>query len=173
MIPVVLGVLIALFIGNYQQQRENQFFLEHVFASIEHELIENQSELGGIIPLQEALEAKLMAAAENDSVSVSDIVIESSGFPVATIKNISWQSFLQSKIELVDYQTIAKLSAIDDQLAFSKLRLSKLMDLLYEHSEATDRTHKRMVAFQIANLVESEQALLLLYQEYLNLKAHY
>ena len=55
MIPVIFGILIALWINNWQKSKEDRAFLHHVFSTIEKEHDENIKELQNIIPLHERL----------------------------------------------------------------------------------------------------------------------
>ncbi|MEO1263793.1 MAG: hypothetical protein AAFZ15_33605, partial [Bacteroidota bacterium] len=55
MIPVVLGVLIALFINDWKQNKENEQFLNKVLASIDKEMKLNIDEFNSTLPQQYAM----------------------------------------------------------------------------------------------------------------------
>ncbi|MEZ4918458.1 MAG: hypothetical protein R2792_05070, partial [Saprospiraceae bacterium] len=66
MIPVVLGVLIALFINEWKQNSDNKRFLANVFESVDKEMELNIMEFNKVLPKQQALIDTVRAYMDND-----------------------------------------------------------------------------------------------------------
>lgn len=167
MIPVILGVLIALFINQCKDQVDDKRFLKRVLAAIEAEMHENMEELTTIIAKQDAAIDTIEVYQDDQTVSVFDILDKTNGLQIPTIKNTSWQSFLNSKIELVDYQTISILTEIEEAKYFMNLKATKLMDDLYNDFDGDYNKAKRIFRLQILNLRDSENNLIRLHRKYL------
>ncbi len=166
-VPVVLGVLIALLISNWNEEKRNEKFLNSVLDSIQKELKEDRDDFKGVLSEQYALIDTIELYVDDDEVSIVDCINKASGFKAVTSKSNSWWSFLNTKIEIVGYETISTLSEIEDRKQFLNLKLSKLMDFVFEDPGSTEYTRKKMLIAQILNLVDTEKRLLSLYEEYL------
>lgn len=66
MIPVILGIMIALWINNWQKNKEDKVFISHVFQSIQKEHAENIEELQNVIALHESFGDSIDYYVDND-----------------------------------------------------------------------------------------------------------
>ncbi len=86
MIPVIMGVLIALLINNWNENRKEKNYVEDVMNSIKHELSETKKDIETKIPKQEKLLKNLKKYVNDESMSLLQIVKESDGI-YAVYKN--------------------------------------------------------------------------------------
>lgn len=167
MIPVVLGVLVALFINNGKEHFDNQRFVNKVFKSIHQEMIANQKEFDDVMERQYAL-IDTFKVYQDSSISILDLLGKTNGLQVPTVKNISWRSFLNSKIELINFDCLSTLTDIDESKKILQLKVERLMDHLLGEVEATDSASKRKLVIHTVNVIDSEKELARLYKKYLS-----
>lgn len=165
MIPVILGVLIALFINNWKDRVDDKKFLSTALTAIEKEIEEDEELLRDIVPRQYALVDTIKLYLDDDAISITDCIINSDGLQVYTTKNSSWWSLLNTKIELVGFKTISTISNMEQTRQFTALKTNKLMDFVLENMESKESNKKKILIFQILNLIESEEGLLEMYEE--------
>jgi len=166
-IPVIFGILIALFISGLKETSDNERYLSRVFSSIEQEMKDNADGLESVIPKHYALMDTVTYYIEDESLTLTDLIVKSKGFQVKTIQNTSWRSLLNAKIELVEYDMIAQLSGIEASRSIMQMKLDKLMDYLYEHIDSVETKRKRLLIIHLLNLIETEESLLKLHEDYL------
>jgi len=169
MLPVVIGILIALLINNWKEKLDDERFINRVFDSIQKEMKSNEADIIEVLPSHYALQDTIDRYRNDERISLSDIIIKGNGLQAPTVKNTSWNSFLNSKLELIDYNTISILTEIEESKHLMKSKLDKLMDFVLENSESTDAVKKQMFMFQLMNVVSTEQELLELHEEYLDI----
>jgi hypothetical protein len=168
MIPVVLGVLIALFINEWKQNSDNKRFLANVFESVDKEMELNIMEFNKVLPKQQALIDTVRAYMDNDQIQLVELVSKANGIQVPSVRNTSWKSFLNSKMELVNFETISQLTDIDESKQLMGKKLDGFMDFIIKESVSTSTDSKKLMVIQLLNLIDSEQQLLHLYQTYLD-----
>ena len=114
MVPVVLGILIVLMLNNWKEKKDNERFLNKVLDSITVELQENKEELEAIIISHKAIIDTINLYMNDEQMAIGNIINKVNGFQGVNIKNTAWKSFLNTRIELVDYQLISALTDIDE-----------------------------------------------------------
>ena len=170
MIPVILGVLIALFIDGWKTSITNQQYVDKVMGAIKLEMEGNIQDIEKVMPLQKALVDTIVDYMEVDTITLSDLIIKAEGLKIATVQNSSWRAFLNSKIELVDYQSIIQLSSINEHKEILNLKVDKMLEFVSENFESTEEKHKRMLIFQISNVADSENVLLEQHKAFLGIE---
>ena len=171
MVPVILGVLIALFINNWKDERDDERYLIRVMGSIDKEIQDNINEIDFVLSKQMALIDTLHHYIDDDEIFAIHILKKAKGLQSPTISNTMWQSMLNSKIELLDYEIIAILSEIDEHRQVFNMKLSKIMELDFENTRTNPTYSKNVLKNNIANLIDSEKALLDLQNKYLELRS--
>ena len=91
-IPVFPGILIALVINNWNEERKDEKYLNKIYASIKEELVESKLDLEENLLQQERLLDSLQAYMNNESVSLLDIILKAGGIYGPRIKNNSWKA---------------------------------------------------------------------------------
>lgn len=170
MVPVILGVLIALFINDWKQNKENEQFLNRALESIDKEMKLNIEEFNRTLPMQYAMIDTIEFYIDNDEVSLTEIFVKTKGLQVPTVKNTSWRSFLNSKMELVNFDVISKLTDIEETKRFMNRKLDGMMDFVFDNLESAESKVKKNLIMQMLNLLDSEEQLLNSYEEYLEIE---
>lgn len=159
MIPVIIGILIALFINNWNEDRKDRKYLNQIFSSVGSELEESLSDIREVIPKQMASVDTLDKYMNNDKVSLFDIVMKSNGIHMPYIKTNSWNSIANSKIELVEYEKLSTLSHIEELKENLAQRTEKQMDFIFQNFENTDRNKKIIVRMMMTDIISAENDL--------------
>lgn len=167
MIPVIMGILIALMINNWQERVKNERFIKKIFTAISQEIDDTRKNLEKTLELQKVFLDSLEASFEKDTISIADIAIQTGGIKVPTVQNTAWQALTNSKIELIDYELITLLTQIDEQKNLANLKISKLLDLALLSAEQTDIKSKKLLYYQLMNLMETTAGLLGAHEYYL------
>lgn len=169
MVPVILGVLIALFINDWREQSENEQFLDRVYSSIRQEMELNKKEFTLALEKHHNLLDTLKVYEDNDQVSLSEILKKGNWLQIPIVRNTSWKSFLNTKIELVDFEVISQLTDIEETKTFMESKSKGLMDFVLTNINTTSPTRKKLFHLQLVNLMDSESQLLEMYNMYLEL----
>lgn len=164
---VVIGVLIAVSIGNFIEHRDNARYLQNTVRAIEGEIKINQAELEAILARHYEMWTDIEAAleADDDAVSLGELIANLGGLQVGSLKNVSLRFFVSNKAELVDFDLITTLLDIEAQTEFLSAKIQRLADFSYEHISDTDEQSKRTFAFLLSDVIESEESLLESYEK--------
>lgn len=160
-IPVIIGILIALFINNWNDDRKEKKYLDQMFSSIEKELEDSVLDIKRVIPKQIASIDTLDAYMNNDDVSIYSIVIRSDGIHAPMIKTKSWNAIANSKIELIEYEQLSALADIEERKANLIQRTERQMEFIFQNFEKKDKAKKiilRMMTLDIVNAQKELQA---------------
>ncbi|MEO1712469.1 MAG: hypothetical protein AAFU60_03955 [Bacteroidota bacterium] len=160
MVPVTVGILLALFINNWNETRKDQAFLDRVLASIEQELTDNAEDLEDMVFRHQRLIDTTRHYLENDTVSVFDVFAYTSGFQIPSVKLTSWQALKSSRVELVDYELISSMTDLEEIKINLNLKIEKLMDFAYAHLRYKDEDSKERLLIHFLDLLDTEEDLL-------------
>lgn len=169
MIPVILGILIALLISNWQEDAQDRRFVKKILSSVSLELNDNRSEIEKALSEHRAFVDTVKKYLQYPEVSIGQIISMTDGFRMINIKNTSWKTFLGSNLELIDYPTISLLSSIDESKQNMHFQEEKLVDFIYNNLTAKDTLKKSLLILMISDLISLEQGLLDLHNEYFKL----
>jgi len=164
---VVIGIMIALSINNWKEDLDDEKFISRIFYSIEKEMKSNEIEFNAVMPMQFSLIDTIDQYMNDEKISLSEIIIRGNGLRAPTLNNVSWNYFLNTKLELIDFNTISILTKIEQANQLLNSKISNLMEFVLENSESTNTKSKKMLKFQILNVVSSEKSLLDLHVKYL------
>lgn len=165
MIPVILGILIALFINGWKERVDNRQFIQTMMENVTKELEENRKELEDVIPEHDRFSDTIYAHI-NDDVTVLDLVNLNQGISAPTIKITTWKALQNQNLKLIDFELISLLSRIEENQEYQNLKVRKLMDFLYEHGASSDSERKKIFNLIIDDLSAHEESLLDLHDTY-------
>ncbi|MCR9253482.1 MAG: hypothetical protein NXI20_23910 [bacterium] len=164
-VPVTFGVLIALFISNLKQSFDDQKFLDKMYGTIASEMKSNVEGMDEVIDNHyafiDSIESNL-----NNEVSLAELF--SLNFQKANVKNTGWQSFTNSKLELVDFEVISTLTTLEEIKSGLNLKFDKLMDFVIHHLNSTKQDDKITLRMLVINLIDSEESMVRIQKEYLD-----
>ena len=158
-IPVIIGILIALLINNWNEDRKDQKYLNQIFSSIEKELEESNADIKEVIPKQQAFIDSIEIYLNNDTVSLFDIAIRANGIQAPTIKINSWKAVANSKIELIEYEKLSALSDIEDRKENLNMRIESIAKFLYDNLKKTDKEKKEVLKILTLDAIYAEKRL--------------
>ncbi|TMM57157.1 hypothetical protein FEE95_11740 [Maribacter algarum] len=158
-ISVIIGILIALFINNWNQDRKDRAYLNQIFSSIEKELEESLADIARVIPKQLTSVDSIQRYLNDEEVSIYNIITKSNGVHGPSIKTNSWNAIANSKIELVAYEKLSALADIQERKENLNMRLERQMDFLLQNIENTDSIKKEMLMMTIMDIVNAEKEL--------------
>ena len=155
-ISVIIGILIALFVNNWNEERKDKEYLNQILSSIEKELIESKTDIERVIPKQKALLDSLDVYMNNENVSLYDIVVKANGIHSPSIKTNSWNAIANSKIELIEYEKLSELADIEERKENLDARIEKQMEFLFQNFENSQRQKKEIAKFMISDIIGAE-----------------
>lgn len=164
---VVIGVLIAVSIGNYKENEDNEQYVEKTLLAIENEIEISQIELDTVLKRHIRLYEILENEIGNDEQGLGELVSSSGGFQVASIKNVSLRFFVSNKAELLEFQLISQLLEIEAMTEMLSDKIKLMSDFVYEHVNEGNNEVKIKFAYLLANVIDGEQTLLESYASFL------
>lgn len=165
---VIIGILIALSINNWNENRNNEIFIDKALFAIEEEIKLNKTDMNRIVQRHKETMDSIAMHINNDKISLRQIIEKSRGFQIAELKNIGIRFFISNKAELIDYEIISSLSEIEFLSEAVKMKTERLLNYLYDNMESTNESAKYKFVIYLADVVESENGLLDLYDDFLN-----
>lgn len=159
-IPVIAGILIALFIDNWNSERKDQAYINQVFSTINSELKESKEDIKTTIPQQKTLIDSLEFYSDNKNVKVLDIIMKSKGIFIPKVKINAWKSVASTKIDLIDYKKVALLSNIEELKEILNNKSEFLMTYLYPNINETDKNIKQTSKMILLDIIQTEKTML-------------
>ena len=132
---VVIGVLIAVTLSNYKEKADNEKYVIKTLRTIEDEIRISQSELDTIYHRHLQLLELLKNHVEDGDFeqTIGELVGNSGGFQVASIKNVSLRFFVANKAELLEFKLIAQLLEIEQISDALANKIQMFSQFAYEH----------------------------------------
>lgn len=165
---VIIGILIALSIDNWNENRNDEKYIDKALFAIEEEIKLNKTDMHRIVQRHKETIDSVAMHLNNDKISLRQIIENSRGFQIAELKNIGLRFFISNKAELIDYEIISSLSEIEFLSEAVKMKTERLLNYLYDNMENTNESAKNKFVIYLADVVESENGLLDLYDDFLN-----
>jgi hypothetical protein len=164
---VVIGVLIAVSIGNYKEKEDNEKYIEKTLLAIENEIRLSQIEIDTVLnrhlKLYEALESEI----DKNDLTLGELVSSSGGFQIASIKNVSLRFFVSNKAELLEFELISQLLDIELMSDMLSDKIKLMADFAYENVNEKNEEVKLKFTYLLVNVIDREQTLLESYSNFL------
>ncbi len=158
-IPVIIGILIALLINNWNEDRKDKKYLNQIFSSIQNELKESSLDLKRVIPKQLASVDTINIYMNDEKVTLYEIMMKSNGIQKPIIKTNSWNAISNSKIELIDYEKLSALSDIEERKENLNDRIERQMEYGFQNFEKADKNKKIIFQMMILDIIGAEKEL--------------
>lgn len=155
-VPIIIGILIAIYINNWNEDRKDKNYINRISASINKELTETNDDIIDKLALQTTLIDTLDFYKKNNKTSLIDIMMKVNGVSVPSIKISSWKSISNSKIELMEYDKISSLSNIEEQKELLKIKGNNLMNFAYLNIKETGIDKKELFKLMILDIISTE-----------------
>ncbi len=158
-IPVIVGILIALWLNNWNENRQDRLYIKKVYSAVQQDLYDSSVDITLNLQRHQAYVDTLRAHLENSSVSIMDITTKSKGIYLPAIKISTLKAAAVSRPDLVDYQKLAALADMEEQKEILSSKSDRLTDFVYSQSYETSKDKKEMLAILMADLMGTEKAL--------------
>lgn len=158
-IPIVVGILVALWINNWNETRKDKNYLDQITSASNKELTETNEDIKENLLLQKSYIDSIDAYLIDDNISLLDITLKNKGIYVPTIKINSWKAISNSKIELLDYKKISALAIIEEQKEMLKMKSLRLVDFLYANPKETGKDKKEFLKILMLDIIGTEESI--------------
>jgi len=144
-IPVLLGVLIALWINNWNEARKDREYINNFYASLKKELIETNKEITEKLPYQKQLVDSLEEYSDNEVITLLEVIEKAGGVKGPFIKLNYWKALSSSKIELIEYDKLSILADIEESKELLKYNRDQVINFVYSNMNETSKKEKAML----------------------------
>ena len=158
-VPITVGILIALFINNWNEQRKDEKFINQILISINEELTETSENIVKQMPGQKILIDTLDTYLLDDKITLFKAVILGNGIHIPTIKINSWKAVSNSKIELLEYDLVSSLANIEEQKELLQIQTENITNYLFTNAEETGKYKKLVLKLMMRDIVLNVTAL--------------
>ena len=158
-IPIVVGILVALWINNWNENRKDKNYLDQITSASNKELTDTNQDIKENLLLQKSYIDSIDAYLIDDNISLLDITLKNKGIYVPTIKINSWKAISNSKIELLDYKKISALAMIEEQKEMLKMKSMRLVDFLYANPKETGKDKKEFLKILMLDIIGTEESI--------------
>ncbi len=155
-VPIIVGILIAMSITNWNENRKDKNYINQIFSSINKELIETNKDIIDKISIQKSFIDTLDFYLEDNKISLLDITIKTKGIHIPTIKINSWKAISNSRIELVEYDKVSALANIEEQKEILKMKTEKLGNFFYSNTNETGKEKKELMKIVMLDIIATE-----------------
>ncbi len=166
-IIVVIGVLIAVSLGNLKERIENNNYLEKTLLAIESEIKISQAEVDSVLQLHNVLADSLENYDFVKEQTLGEMISSLGGFQAATIKNISLRFFIANKAELLEFNLISQLLEIEYISVILSDKIKRLVDFTYDNINNSDLEVMVSFSYLLSDVIDSEKSLTQLYANFL------
>ena len=158
-LPIIAGILIALYINNWNENRKDEKYINYISSSINAELTETNENIIDIISVQKSFIDTLDFYSNDNKVSLLEIAIKANGIQIPTIKINSWKAVSNSKIELLEFNKVSIMAEIEDSKEILKMKAEKLANFIYSNTRETEKDKKELMKIMMLDIISTEKSI--------------
>ncbi len=158
-IPIIAGMLIALFINNWNENRKDAKYIDQIFTAMTKEFKESNKSISDILPKQKMLLDTLNLYKNDENLSIIEIVIKAKGINIPTIRMNAWKAISNSRIELIDYDKLSSLANIEEGKNILRMKTQKITDFTYSNLNNKSKGKKHIMSILISDIINSEKSI--------------
>lgn len=155
-VPIVVGILIALYINNWNEDRKDRNYIKKISTSINQELVETKKDIDEKLIKQRMLIDTLSFYLKDNQISLDAIIKKATGIYIPSIKTNSWKAISNSKIELMDYAKVSTLADIEEQKELLRIKSEKLLDFIFSNYKETAEDKKEFMQILMSEIISTE-----------------
>ena len=159
LVTIIAGILIALGINNWNENRKDKNYINQISSLIDKELAESNVDIVEKVATQESFIDTLDVYLNDDKISLLDITMKSKGVWLPTIKINSFKSLSNSKIELMEYDKISAFSNIEEQKEVLRMKSDRLGNFVYSNMKETGVDKKEFMRLLLQDIIGTEKAI--------------
>ena len=171
LLVVVAGIMIALFISNVQQRRDDRERLNATLNSLTKEFHKNIENIDTIQPRLQRFRDTLHFYRDNKDLSIYDLTVKSPGLTTADLYSTNWRATLSNNsLGLLNFTTVTLLSRIEAKHQELKNEEMILLSMLYQPAlykkgdEGSD--YRKLLGVWLAGYLGDDQELIRLYHQF-------
>ncbi|NJB72427.1 hypothetical protein GGR42_002918 [Saonia flava] len=158
-VPIIVGILVALYINNWNEDRKDKNYINRISTSIQNELTESHDDINIKLVKQNTLIDSLKFYSKDNQISLDKIIKKADGIYIPKIRINSWKAISNSKIELMDYQKVSTLADIEEQKDLLQMKAEKLIDFIYSNYKETGKEKKEFMIIMMSEVISTEKSL--------------
>ena len=155
-IAAFMGVLIAMFVSNWEQDRTEKKFIKKSISSI---CLDNRQNLINLDLQLQSLEKQLDTFAvykKDEHLSLVKVISKNRGLELFPLQDGGWQILERSNlIHRMDYDITSTLQTLDDQMQTVIDKRNRAKDILYQHTYDTSSKQKKTFRLTVRALHSS------------------
>ncbi|MEQ9467639.1 MAG: hypothetical protein RLN88_09515 [Ekhidna sp.] len=160
-VPVLVGILLALFINNWQQSCSESAYIRNSVSSIIKENEANIRELEYSLQRQAKFMDTLSAYLDDESYTLADVIKKTQGVTTPDLKSTTWKFLVQdSKHTLVSYEFINWLAEIEKYEVLVNRYNSKVGDIIFQPAFFDDPRLKQVCLILFSDFGATEMSLI-------------
>jgi uncharacterized membrane-anchored protein YhcB (DUF1043 family) len=159
-IPVIIGILIALFINNWNEERKEREYVSKILNSIQSEVGETQEDIEEKLVAHNALMDTLSTYLNDETMSLQKIMNKTNGITLPKVRIHSWKAISNSRIELLDYESLSILANIEEEKNLLNEKSKYLMNFLYNNIGEKSRYKKAILMGLVNDIIGTENWIL-------------
>ena len=156
-IPVLMGVLIALWINTWNEARKDRIYMENFYVSLKKEFAETDQEITDKEPMQRRLVDSLAVYANNETLPLITVIENAGGVAGPLVKLNYWKALSGSKIELLDYDELSILADIEEGNELLKYKRNKILDFVYLNMTETGSKEKVLFRMMMLEMINTQR----------------
>ncbi|MTI39420.1 hypothetical protein [Fulvivirga lutimaris] len=166
LLPVAVGVFLALVLNNAQQVWKESSFQEQLLNTVFEENEANKKSITDLLEKQKRTIDTLNHYAKNEEYTVFDLIQKVNGLSTPNLANYGATYLLINNQSLVDVELLLKLAELDSQLKVFQLASDQIVDQLYEDLYNTDQKSKRRISLMLSDIKNYENNIITLGDEF-------
>lgn len=165
-IPVLVGVLLALYIGNWNLQRNNKQYVNQMLHYISKDLTDSQEAVKDNMQKQKALLQAVETSENNPSRTIGEVIGKAGGIYASPLNLTAWRSVAANKIELIDYERVSLLSTLEEANKLLQQKADRVVNHMVQNMDDTSKEKKVAMTIFLKDLIGTEQGILKGIDEY-------
>ncbi len=155
-IPVIVGILIALFINNWNEERKEGKYITQILKSLELELDESKADIEKTIPKQKILIDSLKHYLSDKNISLLEVTLKTNGLNLPTIRTNSWIALSSTKIELIEYEKLSCLNNIEEGKKLLEKKSDYLLNFMMSNLDKKSKKIKKQAVILLTDVISTE-----------------
>lgn len=166
-IPVLAGVLIALIIGDLKQRYDDRVYLDKMFAAMREEAKDNMLKIEEVIEGHKTQADSIENFIHDENINVLETILKTGGLQAPSVSNIAWKSVINSRAELVEYQTLSLFNKIEYCNNLVETKTNRISNHILSNTYSTQENDKAKLHLLFLDLLGQELTSVELYKEFL------
>jgi len=164
-LPVVFGVLLALFLSNWKEDIDSDRYIEEYYLHINEESESNLVTLRDIVKSHRSLLDTLNNNKETD-VNLGEILSKVGGIQFALLQNSSWKYFQSSSIGKLDFEVISALSFMERMEYFCDHTAERFIETIHKFEKSNRLDDKEVIIRHLEELIDKEESSIQIFESY-------